>query len=71
MAHKNDLLDGALKEKFPASDPIAVNVDLESPRARNGRNSRLSRSAQRAAQGVVVAMGMTMATATLELRSSA
>jgi hypothetical protein len=30
-AHMNDLLDEALKETFPASDPIAINVDLESP----------------------------------------
>ena len=29
--HMNDLLDEALKETFPASDPIAINVDLESP----------------------------------------
>jgi hypothetical protein len=45
IAHKNDLLDEALKETFPASDPIAINVDLECPGARNDRNSRLSRSA--------------------------
>ena len=44
IAHKNDLLDEALKETFPASDPIAINVDLESPRARNSRHSQLSRS---------------------------
>jgi hypothetical protein len=31
IAHMNDLLDEALKETFPASDPIAINVDLESP----------------------------------------
>jgi hypothetical protein len=30
MAHMNDLLDEALKETFPASDPIAINVELES-----------------------------------------
>jgi hypothetical protein len=47
IAHENDLLDEALKETFPASDPIAINVDLESPGARNGPNTRLSRSAQR------------------------
>jgi hypothetical protein len=29
-AHINDLLDEALKQTFPASDPIAINVDLES-----------------------------------------
>ena len=30
MAHMNDLLDEALIETFPASDPIAINVELES-----------------------------------------
>jgi hypothetical protein len=28
--HLNELLDEALKETFPASDPIAINVELES-----------------------------------------
>jgi len=27
----NDLLDEALTETFPASDPIAINIELESP----------------------------------------
>ena len=31
LAHLNELLDEALKETFPASDPIAINVELESP----------------------------------------
>jgi hypothetical protein len=31
MAHINDLLDEALTETFPASDPIAINVEPESP----------------------------------------
>jgi hypothetical protein len=31
IAHMNDLLDEALKETFPASDPTAINIDLESP----------------------------------------
>ena len=31
IAHMNDLLDEALTETFPASDPIAINVELESP----------------------------------------
>ena len=43
----NDLLDEALKETFPASDPIAINFELESPRARNSYNTRVSHSAQR------------------------
>ena len=29
IAHMNDLLDEALTETFPASDPIAINVELE------------------------------------------
>jgi hypothetical protein len=31
IAHMNDLFDEALKETFPASDPVAIDVDLESP----------------------------------------
>jgi hypothetical protein len=31
IAHMNDLLDEALKETFPASDPIAISFELESP----------------------------------------
>jgi hypothetical protein len=31
IAHVNDLIDEALKETFPASDPIAIDIDLESP----------------------------------------
>jgi hypothetical protein len=30
MAHMNELLDEALKGTFPASDPIAIDVELES-----------------------------------------
>ena len=57
MAHMNDLLDEALKETFPASDPIAINVDLESPRAPSRHNGRVSRSAQRHTQGAAEAVG--------------
>ena len=31
MAHLDELLDGALKATFPASDPVAIDVELESP----------------------------------------
>ena len=31
----NDLLDEALTETFPASDPIAINIELEVTRRRN------------------------------------
>ena len=31
IAHKNDLLDEALKETFPASDPIAISFELDAP----------------------------------------
>jgi hypothetical protein len=30
IEHLNELLDEALKETFPASDPIAIDVDLRS-----------------------------------------
>ncbi len=30
MAHLNELLDEALEGTFPASDPIAVSVEIES-----------------------------------------
>jgi hypothetical protein len=43
-AHLNELLDEALKETFPASDPIAVDVEL--PRAGESRDGRLGRSPQ-------------------------
>jgi hypothetical protein len=31
MAHLDELLDQALKETFPASDPVAINVEVEPP----------------------------------------
>jgi hypothetical protein len=31
IAHMNDLLDDALKGTFPASDPIAINVEVAAP----------------------------------------
>jgi hypothetical protein len=31
MAHLDELLDEALKATFPASDPVAIDVELESP----------------------------------------
>jgi hypothetical protein len=31
IAHMNELLDEALEETFPASDPIAINVEVSSP----------------------------------------
>jgi hypothetical protein len=31
ITHLNDLLDEALKGTFPASDPIAIDVELEQP----------------------------------------
>jgi hypothetical protein len=36
MAHLNELLDEALKETFPASDPIAIDVELESAEPETG-----------------------------------
>jgi hypothetical protein len=29
MAHLDELLDEALKHTFPASDPVAINVEIE------------------------------------------
>lgn len=31
-AHLNELLDEALEESFPASDPVAIDVGLQPPR---------------------------------------
>ena len=39
MAHMNDLLDEALKETFPACDPIAIGVELKAPGAPNGHDA--------------------------------
>jgi hypothetical protein len=33
MVHLNELLDEALEETFPASDPVSINVEMESPAA--------------------------------------
>ena len=30
-AHIDELLDEALEETFPASDPIAINIEIKSP----------------------------------------
>jgi hypothetical protein len=43
----NDLLDEALTETFPASDPIAINIELESPRDGIAITPRASHSTQR------------------------
>lgn len=31
MTHLNELLDEALEETFPASDPVAIDVELQPP----------------------------------------
>ena len=36
MAHLNELLDEALEETFPASDPIAIAVEPESSEPETG-----------------------------------
>jgi hypothetical protein len=36
MAHLNELLDEALEETFPASDPIAIAIELESSEPETG-----------------------------------
>ena len=55
-AHLDELLDEALKATFPASDPIAINVEPKSPRTRNSHNARGSRSAKTRRQGAVDAV---------------
>jgi len=37
MAHLDELLDEALKDTFPASDPVAINVELERPEQDSAR----------------------------------
>ena len=49
IAHMNDLLDEALTETFPASDPIAINVELELPGHGIAITPRASHSARRRA----------------------
>jgi hypothetical protein len=40
-AHLNELLDEALEETFPASDPIAIAVELESSEPETGPDAEL------------------------------
>ena len=39
IAHLDELLDEALKETFPASDPIAINIELESTEQGNSHDA--------------------------------
>ena len=59
IAHLNDLLDEALQETFPASDPIAINVELEFTATRNSHNAPgfTRRSEAHCAVGAVAAAG--------------
>jgi hypothetical protein len=47
MAHLNELLDEALEETFPASDPIAIAVELSEPAT--GPDSELRAQKRRSA----------------------
>jgi hypothetical protein len=47
MAHMNDLLHEALSETFPASDPIAINIELQSAGDGIATTHHPSRSARR------------------------
>ena len=44
MAHLNELLDEALEETFPASDPIAIAVELESSEPETDPNPEFRRA---------------------------
>jgi hypothetical protein len=44
MAHLNELLDEALEETFPASDPIAIAVELESSEPETGPDVSVTRA---------------------------
>jgi hypothetical protein len=57
IAHMNDLLDEALKETFPASDPSAINIDVESPEHGITITPGFSRCAQRHTQDAAEAVG--------------
>ncbi len=51
ISHLSELLDEALQETFPASDPVAVTIELELPSL--GANSRTGmRSASSQPRGV-------------------
>jgi hypothetical protein len=45
MAHLDELLDEALKDTFPASDPVAINVEIE-PREHKTAGSRVAHRKQ-------------------------
>jgi hypothetical protein len=47
ITHMNDLLDEALTETFPASDPIAINVEREPAVRETAVTSRAAPSARR------------------------
>jgi hypothetical protein len=50
MAHLDELLDEALKETFPASDPVAINVEFEPPEHESARTPP-ARGGKQAAPG--------------------
>jgi hypothetical protein len=54
IEHLNELLDEALKETFPASDPIAIDVDLRSTQSEVVGTASTSRSNPRVRQNRVV-----------------
>jgi hypothetical protein len=68
-AHLDELLDEALKATFPASDPIAIDVERQIARARNGHNARVSHSAQKRTQGAVDAIEAGRAWRALDLEN--
>jgi hypothetical protein len=66
MAHLDELLDEALKATFPASDPVAIDVELESPEQElttiSRSQSRMQGSPDDEALGTLVEPASSMAT---------
>jgi len=52
MAHLDELLDEALKETFPASDPVAINVEQPEHETATTLGTGGASKALRSAEGV-------------------
>ena len=67
--HLDQLLDEALTETFPASDPIAIDVEPQIARAGSSHNAPGSRSAQKRTLGAVDAIRAGWAWRALDLEN--